>query len=79
VKGEARGEEEEGVEAVVGEKGVEGRGEKDAAECPGDGGDGDERGERKEGEDALMEVLRERVPRAGVGGSGGHGRGLTGG
>lgn len=78
MEGVARGEEEEGVEAVRGEEGVEGRGAEEAAECPGDGGYREERRERQEGDDALLEVLRERIPRAGDGG-GGHGRGSIGG
>jgi hypothetical protein len=69
VEGEARGEEEEGVEAVRGEEGVEGPGAEEAAERAGGGGDGEQRGEREEREDPLLEVLREGVPRAG----GGHG------
>lgn len=79
VEGEARREEEEGVEAVLGEEGVEGRGAEEAAQSPGDGGDGDERGERQAGEDALLEVRWEHVPRAAGGGVGGHGRGSVGG
>lgn len=75
MEGEARREEEEGIVAVLGEEGVEGRGTEEAAQRPGDGGDGDERGERQAGEDALLEVRREHVPRAAVGGVGGHGRG----
>lgn len=69
MEGEARGEEEEGVEAVRGEEGVEGPGAEEAAERAGGGGDGEQRGEREEREDPLLEVLREGVPRAG----GGHG------
>lgn len=77
MEGEARGEEEVGVQAVRGEEGVERRGAEETAEGAGDGGDGEKRGEREEGKDALLEVYRERVPRAG--GGVGHGRGWIGG
>jgi hypothetical protein len=81
VDDKALGEEEEGVQAMRGEEGVEGWGSDQAAERAVDDGDREELGEWEEDEDALLEVQREGVPRAGVGtgaggGCRGHGLGM---